>query len=58
MTDEATLHEHEPAEKVVAFCHTCKHCGVLIEVEHCEHCRGDGCLACNDSGVGRWVEAV
>lgn len=62
-----TNHEHEPAEAVAALCHTCKHCGVLIEGESCEECDGyaghfsmrhawQDCSTCKGSGVKRWVE--
>lgn len=64
--DTHTNHAHEPAEAVAAFCHTCKHCGVLIEATHCPACDGVGsfgsllgrfeCKDCNGTGVKRWVE--
>jgi hypothetical protein len=62
-----TNHTHEPAEAIVAFFHTCRHCGVEIEPVMCCKCDGTGhamamlhssreCRQCGGSGVGRWME--
>lgn len=55
--DTHTLHAHEPDGPIAPFAHTCKHCGELIEAEHCKACDGIGldCPTCKNTGVARWV---
>ena len=60
-----TPHRCRPAERVVAFFHTCAVCGSEIEPVTCPRCNGDGgeafpyddCLACKGTGVRRWRPA-
>lgn len=58
-------HRCEPAEMVVAFCRTCRHCAQEIEPVHCLKCDGTGdmmaehgspakCRPCNGTGVSQW----
>lgn len=60
---EVEMHEHEPADHIVAFWHQCMHCGCQIEPQWCPRCDGTGnqsenfdCKWCKGTGVERWVE--
>lgn len=57
---------HEPSERLVAFWHTCKHCGVDIRDKDCMACDGIGlagtsdqrCPVCKGTGIDRWEVAT
>lgn len=64
--DTDTIHEHQPTEPIAAFEFVCKHCGGLIEAEHCKECDGTAghfsvhhgwqdCSTCKGTGRKRWV---